>query len=236
MQITTEIIKFCRDNRVSTTEVADALGKSGVLDGLKPLTENTHAVGPIRNVFTAFNSNWDVHDQVQDVKPGEVVIIHTHGFDSNRAVIGDLVSKYVLLYRGAAAIVVLGSVRDVAAIRRERYPVWALGCSPLGSYNTPERSFPKDIEQEIRSRLESGIAVCDDGGVTVIERSLVTKGTLTRLHRIEVQEDIWFYCLDTLKWTTKKIVCDKAYLKETDLLSKVHLEQLNELNLPLDRK
>ena len=55
-----------------------------------------------------------------------------------------------------------------------------------------------------------------------------------RLHRIEMQEDIWFFCLDSLKWDTKKIVCDKAYLQETDLLSSIHIEKLNELNRPLD--
>jgi hypothetical protein len=51
-----------------------------------------------------------------------------------------------------------------------------------------------------------------------------------------MQEDIWFFCLDTLKWDTKKIVCEKAYLKETDLLSSVHVQQLKELNRPLDNK
>jgi 4-hydroxy-4-methyl-2-oxoglutarate aldolase len=49
-----------------------------------------------------------------------------------------------------------------------------------------------------------------------------------------MQEDIWFFCLDTLKWDTKKIVCDKDYLKESDLFSKVHLERLNILKRPLD--
>ena len=58
---------------------------------------------------------------------------------------------------------------------------------------------------------------------------------LTRLHRLEMQEDIWFFCLDTLKWDTKKIVCEKAYLQETGLLSSVHVEQLKELNKPLDK-
>ena len=51
-----------------------------------------------------------------------------------------------------------------------------------------------------------------------------------------MQEDIWFFCLDTLKWDTKKIVCDKAYLTEQGLLSSIHIEQLKELEKPLDSK
>jgi hypothetical protein len=71
--------------------------------------------------------------------------------------------------------------------------------------------------------------------VTVIARNLLNDEMLKRLHRIEMQEDIWFFCLDTLKWDTKKIVCDKAYLTQTDLLSSVHVDQLKELNKPLDQ-
>ena len=41
-------------------------------------------------------------------------------------------------------------------------------------------------------------------------------------------KDIWSFCLDTLKWDTKKIVCNKDYLNETDLLSSIHLDQLKE--------
>jgi hypothetical protein len=90
------------------------------------------------------------------------------------------------------------------------------------------------IKQELLKKYEGGIAVCDDGGVTVIPQDLLTENMLNRLHRIEMQEDIWFFCLDTLKWDTKKIVCDKAYLTEQGLLSSVHVEKLKELNQPLD--
>jgi hypothetical protein len=86
----------------------------------------------------------------------------------------------------------------------------------------------------MRKKYEGGIAVCDDGGVTVIPPNRINADTLERLQQIEMQEDIWFFCLDTLKWDTKKIVCDKDYLKESDLFSKVHLERLTVLKRPLD--
>jgi 4-hydroxy-4-methyl-2-oxoglutarate aldolase len=229
-----QIIDFCKKNRVSTTEVADALGKSGVFSGVLPISANLYKVGPIRCVFSANNSNWDVHEQVRQVEEGEVALILTHGCESNRAIIGDLISKYVLLYRGAAAIIVQGPVRDVAALRREGYALWSIGVSPLGCFNKRVEPYPPELETEMRAKYEGGLAICDDGGVTIIESSLLTEDTLQKLKRIEIQEDIWFYCLDTLKWDTKKIVCDKAYLSETDLLSKVHMQQLIELKKSLD--
>lgn len=233
MDCTNQILEFCISNRVSTTEVADALGKSGVIPRVQPLTFNQYRVGPVRTIFAANNSNYSVHEQIRYVKKGEVVIIFTHNCE-DRAIIGDLISKYVLLYRGAAAIVVKGQVRDAASLRRENFAVWSEGVTPLGCFNTPADPYPEDLYKQAQELYEGGIAVCDDGGVTVIPKEMLTEVMLNRLHKIEMQEDIWFFCLDTLKWDTKKIVCDKAYLIEQDLLSSIHISHLKNLNESLD--
>ena len=233
MDYTDEIIDYILKNRVSTTEIADALGKSGVFPKVLPVIQNQYRVGRVRCVFTANNSNYAVHEQIRDINKGDVVILFAHNCD-NRAIIGDLISKYILLYKGAAAIVVQGLVRDVASLRREGFTVWSEGVSPLGCFNTPTDPFPLELEKECREKYDGGIAVCDDGGVTVIPQHMVGAEMLKRLQRIEMQEDIWFFCLDSLKWDPKKIVCDKAYFTETELLANIHIEQLKELNRPFD--
>ena len=235
MSYTKQIIDFCRKNRVSTTEVADALGKTGVFPKVLPVSHDQYRVGPVRCIFTANGSNYAVHEQVREVKEGEVAILFAHQCD-DRAIIGDLITKYALLYRGAEAVVVQGMVRDVARLRRERFAIWSDGVSPLGCHNKPTEPYPKELELEMRKAHEGGIAVCDDGGVTIIPPNRINADTLDRLQQIEMQEDIWFFCLDTLKWDTKKIVCDKDYLKESDLFSKVHIKRLDVLQRPLDYK
>lgn len=230
-----KIWEFCLANRVSTTEVADALGKAGVLQGVLPVNHGQFRVGPVRAIFAANNSNFSVHDQIRDVQKGEVVIIFTHNCDA-RAIVGDLVCKYLLLYQGAAAVVVRGLVRDAARLRREGYAVWSEGVSPLGCYNLPADPYPAELEKQMRQSYEGGVAICDDGGVTVIGQSLLTEEMLKRLRLIEIQEDIWLFCLDTLKWDTKKIVCDRAYLTEQGLLSSIHVDQLKDLAKSLDGK
>ena len=235
MEYSNQIIEFINSNRVSTTEVADALGKSGVVPKVQPINNNLFRVGPVRTIFTANNSNYAVHEQIRDVQKGEVVLIMAYNCD-NRAIIGDLVSKFILLYKGAAALIVAGLVRDAACIRREGYAVWSEGVSPLGCFNIPVEKYPEELEEQVRKQYNGGIAICDDGGVTIIPKEAINAETLKRLHRIEMQEDIWFFCLDTLKWDTKKIVCDKAYLTEQGLLSSIHIEQLKELEKPLDSK
>lgn len=229
------IVEFLRRNRISTTEVADALGKSGVMPDVRPLTSDMYRVGTVRTVFCAHESNYALHEQIRAVEKDEVVIVFTHKC-CERAIFGDLVSKYVLLYQGAAALVVDGLVRDGARLRRERYPIWAKGVTPLGCFNTPTEAFPSAEETALRSELDRGIAVCDEGGVVVIPSNRINADMLARLHQIEDQEDVWYYCLDTLKWDTKKIVCDRAYLSETGLLPDVLKEKLQGIQARLDAK
>ena len=73
--IQADIIKFIKRNRVSTTEVADALGKTGLLPRVKPITEDQHKVGKVRCIFTANESNYELHEQIRDVEEGEIVIV-----------------------------------------------------------------------------------------------------------------------------------------------------------------
>ncbi|MFQ5953460.1 MAG: RraA family protein [Kiloniellales bacterium] len=235
MDLRHEIISLIRHNRISTTEVADALGKAGVLPGVHAITPNQHRVGTVRPVFTAHDSNYAVHEQVRAVEEGDVVVVFSHGCEG-RAILGDLISKYILLYRGAEALVVDGLVRDAARLTREGYPIWAAGVSPLGCFNRPADPFPPEREQELRRRHEGGVAVCDGGGVVIIPPDRVGADMLERLERIELQEDVWYYCLDTLKWDTKRIVCDKAYLSEPNILPEAFAERVGELAKPFDKK
>lgn len=234
MKIKEKIIDYCLKNRISTTEVADALGKTGVYNGVKPMIEGKYCVGEIHTVFTGFKSNYQVHERIKNVKEGSIVMIFTHECD-DRAVIGDLISKFLILYQGAKAVVVDGFVRDIASIKRDGFPVWSKGYTPLGCHNKETDVFPIDKQNEIEKEYEKAIAICDDGGVTVIKNNLINETTLENLKRIEMQEDIWFYCLDTLKWDTKKIVCEKKYLQEKDILPKAYLKNIDELKKPLDK-
>ncbi|MAG75176.1 MAG: demethylmenaquinone methyltransferase [Colwelliaceae bacterium] len=225
MSIKKQIISYIKKNRVSTTEVADALGKTGVLPQVFPVNEGGHVVGEINCVFAANESNYEVHEGMRDVGEDTVAMVFVDNCN-DRAILGELVAKYALLYQGAKALIVDGLVRDIAAIKRHRFPVWCQGTTPIGCFNDKRDSFPENKRAELITEYQGGIAVCDDGGVIMISNDNINESLLERLQHIEMQEDIWFYCLDTLKWDTHKIVCEKAYFDEKELLSMVHVEQL----------
>ncbi len=206
------IIDYIRRNRVSSTEVADCLDKTGGIRNVRPINSGHFKVG---NVFWAYaygESNWDVHEQLQHVQEGDVVYVEV--FDcADRAIFGDLVSKYLILYRQAEAIVVSGNLRDAHRLVKERWPIWCTGFNPEGCFNRKlERPFDPDIIADRRKRYHGAIAVCDDTGVVIIPAQRLTKEFHGRLEFIEQQEDIWYECIDRKKWTTYETVCLKNYL------------------------
>ncbi|NOX15366.1 MAG: RraA family protein [Epsilonproteobacteria bacterium] len=210
-----KIIKYIEKNKISSVEISDALVKQGVLDGLKPINQRHFAVGEVEYIYTFSNSNWELHKQISDIHEDKIVFIDT--FDcSNRAVLGDIVSKYIMLYKNAKAIIVNGLVRDVHRLKKEDYSMWSKGVTPLGCYNK-EMTLDKNIENEIKKRKEmfqNSIIVADDSGCTLIEEKNINEQFLNKLEFIELQEDIWYFCIDTLKMNTYKTICLKKYLDD----------------------
>jgi regulator of RNase E activity RraA len=222
------IVSLIKSNRISTTEVSDALGKKGGILGVKPLNSGKFAVGNIFHCMPENNSNYEVHFAVQHVKPNDVVLITPINF-TEVSIIGDLISKYCLLYRQASAIVVEGNVRDVSRLLKENYKIWSRGINPVGAVN--QKVFATDVNQGSIRDLSGGIAVCDDGGVVVIDPSEISPETVNSLTRIEALEDLWQFCLNSLKWSTLDIIVNKRYLTDqvdipASLLSAAGIERV----------
>jgi regulator of RNase E activity RraA len=229
MGIQERILEKLIRNRISTVEVADARGKKGGIKPVEPANSGHYEAGKVHFVYAYEESNWPVHEQIEDVPEDSIVIIET--IDCNeRAVIGDIMMKYMLLYRGASAVVVNGHVRDMHRIKKENYPLWSQGGSPIGCFNRKPENPPDQKKLErLKNRYEGAIAVCDDSGVGLIPPEDQTEEFIEKLDFIELQEDIWYYCVDTLKMTTYETICEKQYLDNPDMIPEVLRERLNEM-------
>lgn len=210
-----KIIDYIRRNRVSTTEVADCLGKAGVLPNVMPINRGHFKVGNVKWVYAFDNSNYPVHEQIIGTHEGDIVFIEAFEC-GERAIIGDLVSKYILLYLQAQAIICNTKFRDAANLIKENYAIWCTGFTPVGCFNKkPERELNEDIIKSHKEMYDGSIAVCDDCGVVIIPKNLHTEEFLNKLIAIEAQEDIWFDRLDHFKDNTFDIVCRKTYLSKS---------------------
>lgn len=208
------IIDKIRRNRISTTEVADCMGKSGLFEYAHCVNRGHFAVGNVKWIYAYNESNWSVHEQARDIEEGDVVMIEA--FDcGERATIGELVTKFMILYKQAVAVISNANLRDANDLIKQNYPVWCKGFTPIGCFNKKNEE-PLDVElmEEHLQMYEGSIAVCDDSGVVIIPKTLHTEEFLQKLDDIENQEDIWFECLDHRKWDTYDIVCLKRYKNE----------------------
>jgi regulator of RNase E activity RraA len=231
-ELTQKMISLIKKNRISTVEVADALNKTGVIEGPKPLLRGKFVVGTVQYIYGHSETNWPIHEQGEKLQDGGILFVDSFNCGT-KAVFGDIVAKYFILYKGIEAIVVNGLMRDVHTIVKEGYPIWCTGITPLGCYNKEVK--PNDeilkMAEERKKFFEGGILISDDSGCTFICKDKITEETYRRLEFIELQEDIWYYCIDTLKWSTYKTICEKAYLTERDALPNNLKAKLEEFNL-----
>ncbi len=227
-----EVISIIERNRISSSQVSDTLGKKGVIHGLKPLCSGYHKVGKASYVYTYSCSNYELHRQIQTVPEDSIVVIE--GIDCDgQALFGELVSKYLLLYKRCKAIIVLGLVRDAHSLLKERYPIWSFGVTPLGCINS-EVQLKKAIQEQAESsygKFQDGVIVADDSGVVLIPKEQINSKLVKKLEFIELQEDIWFYCVDTLKWSTYDTICKKLYLSNSSVLPANLLNRLKEFDV-----
>lgn len=225
--IVTEAISLIEANKISSTEVGDVLGKKGQIEGVHALNKGMFRTGEVAFIYAINNSNYEVHRQLaeKDIK-GKILFVYNVNCD--KAIFGDLVTKYIMLYKQARAIVVTGKLRDAHTLIKEQYPIWLEDVSPIGCVNK-ENGEDLDVEEyeRLKAIYEGAVMVCDDSGVVMIPKEKITGQLLTKLNFIEFQEDIWFYCLDTLKMSTFDIVCRKKYL-DGELLDRKLLDKLEE--------
>lgn len=227
MSITQQAIELIQANKISSTEVSDVLGKKGQIEGVHALNPGQFVAGEVAFIYAVNDSNYEVHRQLADADlKGKIVFVCN--VNCSRAIFGSLVAKYILLYKGARAIVVNGKLRDAHTLIKEKYQIWLEDVSPIGCVNCPNgEDLSKEEYESLKAKYEGSIMVCDDSGVVMIPKDKIDEKLLTKLEFIEFQEDIWFYCVDTLKMSTFDTVCRKKYL-DGDILDKNLLKKLEE--------
>lgn len=222
-----EAVNLIESNRISSTEIGDVLGKTGQIENVHALNKGMFKAGEVAFIYAINNSNFEVHRQLSE-KDIKDKILFVYNVNCDKAIFGDLVSKYILLYKRAKAIVVNGKLRDAHSLIKEQYPIWLEDVSPIGCVNRQNgEDLSLDVYEELRTKYDGSVMVCDDSGVVLIPKEQITESLLQKLHFIEFQEDIWFYCLDTLKMSTFDIVCKKKYL-EGEILDKKILDKLED--------
>jgi regulator of RNase E activity RraA len=99
--------------------------------------------GPAFTVKTRPGDNLIVHKALDIALPGDVIVVDAGG-DLTNSIVGEIMISYAR-ERGLGGIVINGSIRDSAAISRQKFPVYAAGVTHRG----PMRSGPGEIGRSI---------------------------------------------------------------------------------------
>lgn len=210
LTMTEKIVDFINMNRMSTTEVADALNKSVELAlDLKPIVPGLCVAGVVYYVPAVNGSNWHVHKYIREIPKNSVVFIDVENC-GDKAIIGGLVAKYTFFYRQAKGIIVTGKVRDAQELIKQKYPIWTSGFTPIGVEKN-EVDLDLASYQRKKEYYTGSVIVADDCGVILIPKERLTEQLLENLYFIKSQEEIWFNCIEVLKWDTFDTVCLKKY-------------------------
>ncbi len=157
---------------VSSSNLSDALHRSGVLEGLRPLFPGIRLVGPALTVRT-YPGDWAKPVEAIDLaQPGDVLVIDAGGVGP--AIWGELATNSAL-QRGLNGVVVDGAIRDSGDIAKLGFPAFSRLVMP----NAGEPKGFGEIGVPIRVggvKVESGDWVLgDDDGVVVLPRNLAVE-------------------------------------------------------------
>lgn len=155
---------------------------------LRPMHGGGVLAGPAVTVKARPGDNLMLHKALDIAQPGDVVVVDAGG-DLTNALIGELMVAHAES-RGLAGIVIFGAIRDVAAIRAGRFPVFAAGVTHRGPYKDGpgEVNVPIAIDGMV---IHPGDLLLgdDDGLVTVaIDDALTVLATASAKHAAETAQ------------------------------------------------
>ncbi|KAA0108490.1 RraA family protein [Methylobacterium sp. P1-11] len=127
-----DVLAAFRD--VATATISDCLGRMPVLIGLRPFHRGGPLLGTAVTVRVRAGDNLAVHQALEEVRPGDVIVVDGGG-DTSRALVGDIM-KAIAESRGAAGFVIDGAVRDTAAFAASDFPCYARAATPRGPFKT----------------------------------------------------------------------------------------------------
>jgi RraA family protein len=169
----------------ATSIISDCLGRMPGLVGLRPFHGSGTLLGTALTVRTFAGDNLVVHQALEQIRPGDVLVVDGGG-DVTRALVGEIM-KTVAESRGCAGFVIDGAIRDVRVFAESSFPCYARGAVPRG----PFKHGPGEIGVPISvggCMVNPGdVVVGDDDGVVTFAPHLA-KELVTLLRAEEARE------------------------------------------------
>jgi 4-hydroxy-4-methyl-2-oxoglutarate aldolase len=192
--------------RLGSATVYEGGGRRGLVDvPLVQVVPGSRAAGPARTVRCGQGDNLMVHAAMASLQPGEVLVL-TMPMPEPVALVGDLLATQAKA-RGAAAILVDASVRDVEDLVELGLPIWARYVRIRGAEKATVGELDVPVTIGGATINPGDVVVLDADGAAVVEQERtaeVLEGALAReenerVKRAKLRQGELSYDLDGLR-------------------------------------
>jgi len=154
-----------------TSIISDNLQRMSGAVGLVPFHHKGKLVGRALTVRTRSGDNLAIHQALELVTPGDVVVVDGGG-DTTRALVGEIMAT-IAKTRGATGFVIDGAIRDAGAFAESDFPCFARAAIHRGPYkNGPgEINVPVSVGGCLIS--PGDVVVGDEDGVVSFPASII---------------------------------------------------------------
>ena len=159
---------------LGSATVYEASGRSGAIDvPLLQVVPGSAVAGPARTVRCGQDDNRAVHEVMQHLQPGEVLVL-TMPEPHPVALVGELLLTQAQ-QRGAAGVLVDAATRDVAEVRRMGLPVWTRWARIVGATKVQRGELDVEVAVGGAAIRPGDVVVLDEDGGVVVDRDRVAE-------------------------------------------------------------
>jgi 4-hydroxy-4-methyl-2-oxoglutarate aldolase len=191
---------------LGSATVYEAAGREGLVDAqLVQVVPGSRAAGPARTVRCGQDDNLMVHAVMPSIEPGDIVVL-TMPEARPVALVGELLATQAIA-RGAAALLVDASVRDVEELRAMALPIWARWVRIRGATKTEVGAIGGPVVVGGCTIEHGDAVVLDADGVAVVPKARIdevlkasrSRAEKERVKRGKLEGGALSYDLDDLR-------------------------------------